>query len=133
MTLVGLVGLVGNLIEGLVGLIIMTPGAGAELSAVGDSVAGPVGILGAIFPNAMMAGPTQLFFLMAVISLTLTVMNLLPIPGLDGGRWFVTAIYRLRKKPLTKAKEQRIVGWGMVVLFGLIILITVADIWKLFG
>jgi len=73
-----------------------------------------------------------LFWLMGVISLTLTVMNLLPIPGLDGGRWFLTALYRIRKKSLTKEKEEKIVGTGMLVLFILIAVITVADIWKFF-
>ncbi|MCL2038273.1 M50 family metallopeptidase, partial [Candidatus Saccharibacteria bacterium] len=92
MTLVGLAGLLGNLVMGLVGLVIHNPDAGAQLGAAGDSVAGPVGILGVIFPQALMAGPTQLFWLMGVISLTLTVMNLLPIPGLDGGRWFLTVL-----------------------------------------
>jgi len=132
LTLVGLVGLVGNLVQGLAGLVVHSPSAGAELSAAGDSVAGPVGILGVIFPSALMAGPTQLFFLMGIISLTLTVMNILPIPGLDGGRWYLTAWYHARKKKLTKEKEETIVGWGMLVLFGLIIIITIADIWKLF-
>lgn len=132
MTLTGLVDLVANLTQGLAGLIVQNPNATSEISAAGDSVAGPVGILGVIFPSAVMAGPTQLFFLMGVISLTLTVMNILPIPGLDGGRWFLTAIYRMRGKKLTKEKEETIVGWGMMFLFGLIIVVTVADIWKLF-
>ena len=132
MTLVGLVGLLGNLVTGLVGLVVHNPDAGAQLGAAGDSVAGPVGILGNIFPHALMAGPTQLFWLMGIISLTLTVMNLLPIPGLDGGRWALTAWYHARKKPLTKEKEEKIVGNGMLVLFALIILITITDVWKMF-
>ena len=132
MTLQGLAGLIANLAQGLAGLVMQSPGASAELSAAGDSVAGPVGILGVIFPNALMAGPTQLFFLMGIISLTLTIMNILPIPGLDGGRWYLTAWYRARRKPLSKEKEEKIVGWGMLVLFGLIIIITITDIWKLF-
>ena len=75
--------------------------ASKNLQEVGDSVAGPVGILGTIFPAAERAGPTQLVFLTAIISLTLAVMNALPIPALDGGRWFVTALYRVLKRPLT--------------------------------
>ena len=59
-------------------------------------------------------------------------MNLLPIPGLDGGRWFLTALYRLRGKKLTKDTEETIVGWGMMFIFGLIIIITVVDILKVF-
>ncbi len=131
-TLAGLGGLVADLAQGLVGLVTQNPNAGAQISAAGDSVAGPVGILGQIFPQALTAGPTQLFWLMGVLSLTLTVMNILPIPGLDGGRWFLLAIYKLRKKPLTKEKEESIVGTGMLILLILIVVITVADVLRFF-
>lgn len=106
--------------------------AGQELKAAGDSVAGPIGILGTIFPAASAAGPTQLLFLTAIISLTLAVMNILPIPALDGGRWFVMTIYRLMKKPLTKEREEKIQGAGFMVLMALVLIITVLDVTKLF-
>ena len=95
-------------------------------------MAGPVGILGVIFPAFVEAGPEQVLFLAAIISLTLAVMNALPIPALDGGRWFVTALYRVMKKPLTKEKEEKIHGTGFMVLMVLIVVITVADVAKLF-
>ena len=69
--------------------------------------------------------------LAAIISLTLAVMNILPIPALDGGRWFVTALYRVLKKPLTREAEEKIHGTGFMVLMLLIIVITIADIGKL--
>jgi regulator of sigma E protease len=103
-----------------------------KLDTAGASVAGPVGILGVIFPAASEAGLTQVIFLAAIISLTLAVMNALPIPALDGGRWFVTALYRVLKKPLTKEAEERIHGTGFMVLMLLIVVITVADVIKLF-
>lgn len=130
-TLDGLWGLVVNLATGLVGVVTNNPAARAEIAVAGDSVAGPVGILGVIFPGALAAGPTQLFFLMGIISLTLAIMNFLPIPGLDGGRWFLTALFRIMKKPLTKELEEKINGIGMLCLFALIIIVTVADIAKL--
>jgi regulator of sigma E protease len=99
---------------------------------VGDSVAGPVGILGVIFPAAQQAGLTQLVFLTAVISLTLAVMNILPIPALDGGRWTVMTIFRLMKKKLTKEREEKIQTIGFLILMGLIILVTITDVTKLF-
>jgi regulator of sigma E protease len=135
-TLQGLGGLVVNLVSGIV--LQLSPDqatrtqAGESLKEVGDSVAGPVGILGTIFPAAERAGPTQLIFLTAIISLTLAVMNALPIPALDGGRWFVTALYRVLKRPLTKEREEKIQGTGFLVLMGLIIVITIADVAKLF-
>lgn len=106
--------------------------ANDSLKQVGDSVAGPVGILGTIFPSAEQAGLTALVFLTAIISLTLAVMNALPIPALDGGRWFVTILFRILKKPLTKEREEKIQGIGFLVLMGLIVIITVGDVIKLF-
>jgi regulator of sigma E protease len=106
--------------------------AHADLSTAGNSVAGPIGILGTIFPAAEQAGLTQLVFLTAIISLTLAVMNVLPIPALDGGRWFVMTIFRLRKKTLTKEKEEQIQGTGFLVLMALVVVVTVADVSKLF-
>jgi regulator of sigma E protease len=105
--------------------------ANEKLGTLGDSVAGPVGIFGVIFPAAEKAGPTHVIMLAAIISLTLAVMNILPIPALDGGRWFVTALFKVLKKPLTKDREERIHGTGFMVLMVLVILVTIADIGKL--
>lgn len=103
-----------------------------QLDRASDSVAGPVGILGVIFPAASEAGLGQVVFLAAIISLTLAVMNTLPIPSLDGGRWFVMAWFKLFKKKLTKDREDTIHGIGFMVLMILIIAITVADVFKFF-
>lgn len=104
--------------------------AQANLDRAANSVAGPLGILGVIFPAAGQAGLTEVVFLAAILSLTLAVMNTLPIPALDGGRWFVTALFRVLRRPLTKAREEKIHGTGFVALMGLIILVTVADVSK---
>lgn len=136
-TLQGLGDLIVNLISGVV--LQFSPDhatrqhAHEELAAASGSVAGPIGILGVIFPAAEQAGLTQLVFLTAIISLTLAVMNVLPIPALDGGRWFVTAIYRLRGKPLTKEREEKIQATGFLILMLLVILVTIADVSKLFS
>lgn len=103
-----------------------------DLETAGNSVAGPIGILGVIFPAAGQAGFIQLAFLTAIISLTLAVMNVLPIPALDGGRWFVMTIFRLLKKPLTKEREEKIQATGFMILMALVIVVTVADVGKLF-
>ena len=135
-TLQGLGDLASNFFMGLVGQLSTNQAtreqATEKLDTAGASVAGPVGILGVIFPAASEAGLTQVIFLAAIISLTLAVMNALPIPALDGGRWFVTALYRVLKKPLTKEAEERIHGTGFMVLMLLIVVITVADVIKLF-
>jgi len=135
-TLQGLGNLVSNFFGGLVGQLTTSESgrkaATEKLNEASDSVAGPVGILGVIFPAASEAGLTQVVFLAAVVSLALAVMNTLPIPALDGGRWFITALFKVMKKPLTKDLEERIHGAGFMILLGLIVLITVADVLKLF-
>lgn len=103
-----------------------------DIAMVGDSVSGPVGIVGVIFPAFAGAGASNLAFLAALISVSLACMNVLPIPALDGGRWLLIAIYKLRKKELTKEAEEKIVSRAFTVLLALIVIITILDITKLF-
>jgi regulator of sigma E protease len=135
-TLQGVGNLVGGLVHGLVLQLspdnLVRKQASAELKTVSAGVAGPVGIIGTIFPTAEQAGPVQLVFLTAIISLSLAVINILPIPALDGGRWALMVIYRLMKKTLTKENEERIQTIGFTILMGLVILVTIADVAKLF-
>lgn len=107
--------------------------ANEKLSAAGQNVAGPVGLLGVILPNIIDAGVRYVILIAGVISLSLAVLNALPIPALDGGRWFVTALYKLLKRPLSPEREQQIHGYGFMALMGLFVLITVADIGKIIG
>lgn len=86
--------------------------AKTDMAWVGENVAGEVGILGTLFPSVIGSGLEQIVLLTAIISLTLAVMNVLPIPALDGGRWFVMALFRLIKKPLTKEREENIQATG---------------------
>jgi regulator of sigma E protease len=135
-TLKGLGGLLSNLFTGLIDQISFnssTRANGAEkINSLGDNMAGPVGILGVIFPQASQGGITQVLMLTGVISLTLAVMNVLPIPALDGGRWFVTTYYKIRKKKLTKEREEKIHGTGFMFLMILIVIITIGDVAKIF-
>jgi regulator of sigma E protease len=101
------------------------------LSFASNSVSGPVGILGVIFPQMQQAGVKPLILLTAIISLSLAVMNVLPIPALDGGRWFVMTLYKLLKRPLTKENEEKIQAIGFMALLALIVLVTIADVSKL--
>lgn len=103
-----------------------------DIGAAGDSVSGPVGIVGVIFPAFAESGATNLAFLAALISVSLACMNILPIPALDGGRWLLIAIYKARGKELSKATEEKIVSRAFMVLLVLIMLITMLDIFKLF-
>jgi regulator of sigma E protease len=104
----------------------------AAIEKAGEGVSGPVGIIGVIFPAFTQAGPTNLAFLTALISVSLACMNVLPIPALDGGRWVLIMIYRLRRKKLTREVEEKIVGRAFMVLMGLVVLITVLDVLRIF-
>ena len=102
-----------------------------QMNKVSESVSGPVGIIGVLFPAFTSAGPTNLAFLAAVISISLACMNVLPIPALDGGRWFLIGFFKLRGKKLQKQTEEKIVGRAFFALIALSILITILDIIKI--
>lgn len=107
--------------------------ANTQLSKAGESVSGPVMVIGGIFPNIVSMGMDMILMLTAIISISLACMNVLPIPALDGGRWFMTFIFRvLLKKPLPKETEENINGWSFLALMGLSVLIIVLDFTKIF-
>lgn len=105
--------------------------ANEKLKSVGNSVAGPVGIVGTIFPAAEKAGFTQIALLTAIISISLAVMNILPIPMLDGGRWSTMVLFRLFKKKLTMKREEKIQTVGFAVMMLLAVLVTILDVKKI--
>ena len=94
------------------------------------SVSGFIGI-GSIFPDVW--DWERFWMLTAFLSIALGVMNLLPIPALDGGH-AVFAIYEMitRRKPSEKLLE-RVQYIGMILLIGLMILAQANDILRLFG
>lgn len=99
-----------------------------KIDTVSKSVSGPIGIIGVLFPNFVSSGLTNLILLTAIISLSLACMNVLPIPALDGGRWLLIAIYKLRHRPLTQATEEKIVGRSFFAILGIALLITIIDV-----
>lgn len=128
--------MVWNLVSGVVsqfsGDNVVREAGQAAIQSAGDSVSGPIGIIGVIFPAFASSGLANLAFLTALISISLACMNILPIPALDGGRWLLIAIYKVRRKKLTKETEEKIVSRAFMVLFLLIIIISVLDIIRLF-
>ena len=135
-TFKGLGELLWNLVRGIGSLFSFDANVREEgqaaISAVGNSVSGPVGIIGVLFPAFTSAGPENLAFLAAIISISLACMNVLPIPALDGGRWILIAIYKLRGKKLTKETEEKIVSRAFIVLLALMLAVTVLDITRFF-
>lgn len=96
-----------------------------------SQVSGPVGIF-VILKSGSLLGYQFVLMIIAVISLTLAIMNILPIPALDGGRLWLTLITRAIKKPLSPGKEELINGIGFVFLIVLIVLITIVDVKRFF-
>jgi regulator of sigma E protease len=98
-----------------------------DTQAATEQVSGVVGV-GYVFDSASFLGPVFMLMIVAVISLSLAIMNSLPIPALDGGRLFVTLLFRVLKKPLTKDLEEKIHGTGFALLMVLFVLITIVDV-----
>lgn len=94
-------------------------------------VAGPVGIF-VLLKDGSLLGYQFTLMIIAIISLTLAIMNALPIPALDGGRLFVTLLFRALKKPLNKKTEDLIHGSGFLALMILFVLITIVDVKRFF-
>jgi len=96
-----------------------------------NQVAGPVGIF-FILKDGSLLGYEYVLFIVAIISLTLAVMNFLPIPALDGGRLWMTVGARAMNKRLSQRTEELINATGFFLLIGLILLITFIDVRRFF-
>lgn len=96
------------------------------------AVSGPVGISGAI-GEAASNGFASLLYIVVLISINLGVMNLLPLPALDGGRLFMILFEMITRKKLPHKVEGIINGVGLVLLLGLSVVIMVKDIFTLVG
>lgn len=100
-------------------------------SKASQQVSGPIGII-VILKDGSLLGFQFVLMIIAYISLTLAIMNVLPIPALDGGRLFVTLISRIFNIPLSEELEERIYGAGFALLMLLVIVITVVDVKRYF-
>ncbi len=90
-------------------------------------VAGPVGIVATIGEVAQ-TGFVNLLILTALISINLGIINLLPIPALDGGRLLFLLVEAIRGKPIEPEKEGFIHFIGFALLIALILIVTYQDI-----
>jgi regulator of sigma E protease len=114
-------------------------GLGTAISAVfqgegaraAEQVSGPVGII-VILKDGSLLGYQFVLMIIGIISLTLAIMNVLPIPALDGGRLFMMLLSRAFGKKMTQEMEERIVGASFIFLLFLIVLITIVDVKRFF-
>ena len=96
-----------------------------------DAVSGPVGVV-SIVSDASEAGLINVVYVMAIISLNLGILNLLPVPALDGFKILMLFIEFIRGgKKLDPKKEGMINFVGFALLMGLIVFVTFNDITKL--
>ena len=95
------------------------------------AVSGPVGISEAI-GDAAKAGTLQLLNIVALISINLGVMNLMPIPALDGGRMIITLAEMVTRKKIPAKIEATINAVGLAVLLGFSVIIMIKDVIMLF-
>ena len=94
-------------------------------------ISGPVGIL-KVVGEVSKFGWTSIASLAVILSINIGVLNLLPIPALDGGRiiFVLLEIFRIR---INKKWEENLHKFGMVMLLFFILVISVNDVWKLFN
>jgi len=95
-----------------------------------DSVAGPVGILQATYASAQQ-GLARLLRLIGLITVNIGVLNLLPIPPLDGGRLVLVGYEKVRGRQPNRKVIEAILTVGFVLLLGLILFATFNDIQRL--
>ena len=90
-------------------------------------VMGPVGTI-MIIGQAVRAGFETVLRMAVLISINLGVVNILPLPALDGGRLTFMALEVVRGKPISPRIEGAIHAVGLILLFGLILFLTYKDI-----
>ena len=114
------------------GLITLTFKMLASGQATLKDLGGPI-MIGQIAGETAKAGWIPLFNFMALISINLAFLNILPVPGLDGGHIFIILIETIIRKPLSLKSRMVIQQIGMVLLLGLMFTVMFNDISRLFN
>jgi regulator of sigma E protease len=100
------------------------------VAPVSESVSGPLGLIVIVDIVKEFGGLIGLIDLVATLNLVLVIMNLIPIPALDGGQTLLMLIEAVRGKPLNKKVERWIVNISMILLFGLMIAVSIKDFFQ---
>ena len=98
-----------------------------------NDAAGPVGVVSLVAQQTQQGGLEIYLYLLVIISINLGLMNLIPIPGLDGSRLIFMLIEAIRRKPVNQKIEAGVHLCGYVLLFGIMIFFTFKDVLRLFG
>ena len=97
-----------------------------------DQTSGPVGVVQLVAEQTQQGGFEIYLYLTVIISINLGLMNLLPIPGLDGSRLVFMAIEAVRRKPVSQKIESVIHLCGYALLLGLMLFFTFKDVLRIF-
>jgi len=100
--------------------------------SVRESVTGPLGIF-YITSKAAKMGIIALLHFIAVLSISLAIFNLLPLPILDGGHILFLGLEKIRGRTLSLKTERIITRVGLTIIISLAVLVTFNDIARLFG
>ncbi len=93
-----------------------------------ESVSGPIGITKTISDVAQSGQKLNLLYLVIIISINLGIMNLLPLPALDGGHLLLYVVEAVRGKPIKQEVEGIINFVGLVLILLLAVIIAIKDI-----
>ncbi|MBF7094317.1 RIP metalloprotease RseP [Streptococcus sp. HF-1907] len=96
-----------------------------------DKLGGPVAMY-QVSSQAAQAGLTSVLYLLGMLSINLGIMNLIPIPALDGGKIVMNILEAIRRKPLKQETETYITLAGVAVMLVLMIAVTWNDIMRVF-
>ena len=105
-----------------------------------NEMSGPVGLASAIttvagesLQRSFLDAVMSIVYVMMVITVNLGIVNMLPFPALDGGRFLFLIIEWVFKKPIPRKVESIVNAVGLVLLLALMAVITVKDVWQLFN
>jgi regulator of sigma E protease len=116
-----------NLVSDRFGKIFEQAKSTGDYSEISNSVSGPVGIYFVIdfFKNF---GVITFLSIVADLSISLAIMNILPIPALDGGRVLILLVESIFRKDLNPKVEALIINISFILLMVLVVLIMVKDV-----
>ena len=97
-----------------------------------DKTGGPVAIV-AMGDQVYQDDPWLLLEFAVILSIELAIINLLPLPALDGGHLVLLALEKVRRRPLPRRIEERILVFGFVMIMGLGMLLILKDIFTVPG
>ncbi len=121
----------GNVFGRLIGVSVES----RSIAPVSEGVSGPVGVYSIVGGILEFGGPAVILNMLdfvALMSLSLAFLNIMPFPALDGGRIVFVAAEKLLNRKISPSFEANVHKWGILILLALIVLISVKDVIRFF-